>query len=59
MIVQVCATVAVDIFSLDWLILAYLSKIFRRLDIFLHSFFFFIFPTVHLRIIMVGNQLVA
>lgn len=35
---QVCATVAVYIFSLHWLILAYLSKIFRRLDIFLYCF---------------------
>jgi len=38
MIRQVCATVAVYVFSLHWLILAYLSKIFRRLGIFLHCF---------------------
>ena len=38
MIRRVCATVAVYIFSLHWLILAYLSKIFRRLGVFLHCF---------------------
>jgi hypothetical protein len=38
MLLQVCVFAAVYIFSLYWLILAYLSQIFRRLDIFLHCF---------------------